>query len=237
MISQQSYYTSYYNGSSFWALKYTYCKNNPVNRVDPTGMLDTDFGVMPDGKVKQIGPTNKEPDRLFALDANGNKKDGVKPITVNNKDILPSLAGKSNLEEKEYPWRATVSIKYDKEKKQEIVTQKYSMIKGNYGKTRSEWEAKNVFKFLGKNSDVEWGLKGYKNGDWLIGTLYSSSQAPLFTGLGTDYRLENAIYDAHSHGRSYGGPSPEDLSQPSPKFGRWLLEPHNPDPNKRWIKY
>ncbi|MDD4582535.1 MAG: hypothetical protein PHH25_09240 [Bacteroidales bacterium] len=37
MISQQSYYTSYYNGSSFGALKYTYCANNPMKFVDPTG--------------------------------------------------------------------------------------------------------------------------------------------------------------------------------------------------------
>ena len=37
MISRQSYYTSYYNGSSFGALKYTYCANNPVGYVDPTG--------------------------------------------------------------------------------------------------------------------------------------------------------------------------------------------------------
>ena len=37
MISQQSYYTSYYKGSSFGALKYSYCANNPVGFVDPDG--------------------------------------------------------------------------------------------------------------------------------------------------------------------------------------------------------
>lgn len=37
MISQQSYYTSYYNGSSFGALKYSYCGNNPIMLIDPDG--------------------------------------------------------------------------------------------------------------------------------------------------------------------------------------------------------
>lgn len=38
MVNPQSYYTSYYNGSSFGALKYSYCNNNPINLIDPTGM-------------------------------------------------------------------------------------------------------------------------------------------------------------------------------------------------------
>jgi hypothetical protein len=56
MISQQSYYTSYYNGSSFGALKYTYCGNNPINRVDPTGMEDSPI-YDTDGNF--LGPDNQ----------------------------------------------------------------------------------------------------------------------------------------------------------------------------------
>ena len=117
------------------------------------------------------------------------------------------------------------------------MTLKYNMLNGNYGITRSEWEAKRVFKFLGYNSDVEWSFIGFRNGNWVIGTLYSTSQAPTYTGLGDDYSSEKRVYDAHSHGKTYGGPSPEDLSNYKPKYGRWLLEPNNPDPSKRWISY
>ena len=220
-----------------WLTPYHYCSNNPIGRVDPNGMMDTDFGVMPNGKVKQIGQSNNNPDRLYALDAEGNKKENVKPITVTNKTLLPSLAGKTNLEEKEYPYHITIKTIYDKKTKKTYRTEIYSMIKGNYGITRCEWEAKRVFKFLGGNSDVEWCLTGFRNGNWVIGTLYSKSQAPTYTGLGDDYSQNKRVYDAHSHGKSYGGPSPEDLRNYNPKYGRWLLEPNNPDPSKRWIRY
>ena len=56
MISQQSYYTSYYNGSSFGALKYSYCSNNPVLFVDPNGEENVIYLVNLQGKDQAINP-------------------------------------------------------------------------------------------------------------------------------------------------------------------------------------
>ena len=33
----------------------------------------------------------------------------------------------------------------------------------------------------------------------VVGTLHQNSQAPSFSVLGEDYKLENQVYDAHSH--------------------------------------
>ncbi|MEI6062470.1 MAG: RHS repeat-associated core domain-containing protein, partial [Bacteroidota bacterium] len=46
---------------------YNYCQNNPISRIDEDGFLDTDFGIDENGNIKQIGKTNKEPDKLYAL--------------------------------------------------------------------------------------------------------------------------------------------------------------------------
>jgi len=57
----------------YWVTPYNFVQNNPINRVDPTGL--TDFTVNKrTGDVAQVGAANDQPDRILQTDKNGNVK-------------------------------------------------------------------------------------------------------------------------------------------------------------------
>lgn len=57
----------------YWVTPYNFVQNNPINRVDPTGL--TDFSVNKrTGEVRQVGEANDDPDRIVQTDRNGNVK-------------------------------------------------------------------------------------------------------------------------------------------------------------------
>ena len=118
-----------------WVSSYSYCQNNPMNRIDPDGAYDTDFGVTDEGKISQIGPTNNEPDRLFALNNNGTKKD-VAPIIIEKGSITASESG---------------SYITEKDNKPITVTYHAALIKGDD-------QAQEIAKFLWDNTSKEWGI-------------------------------------------------------------------------------
>jgi len=57
----------------YWVTPYNFVQNNPINRVDPSGL--TDFSInRKTGDVKQVGKENDDPDRIVKTDRNGNVK-------------------------------------------------------------------------------------------------------------------------------------------------------------------
>lgn len=57
----------------YWVTPYNFVQNNPVNRIDPSGL--TDFSInRKTGDVKQVGDKNDDPDRIVKTDGNGNVK-------------------------------------------------------------------------------------------------------------------------------------------------------------------
>lgn len=156
---------------------YNYCQNNPISRIDEDGFLDTDFGIDENGKIKQIGPTNNEPDKLYATnkkgektDTNGDKKvDETDAATVSDKSLLPGLSKTDG-----YISKAS---------------------------TGNSTDAANVFKFASDHSKVEWTAIKYSgdNGTnkYMVATWHSPDWSPGPSLLGiSDSKV---LSDIHSH--------------------------------------
>lgn len=75
-----------------WVSPYSYCQNNPVMRVDPTGALDDEYQFSESGKY--LGKVKKEGEHYGAIISNDGKKttfafaDPINdPKSIDNKDI------------------------------------------------------------------------------------------------------------------------------------------------------
>ena len=136
---------------------YMYCSGNPVMRVDLNGMEDTDYGITSYGKIIQIGPTNNEPDRLFAVNHDGTKK--------NNNFVTIEKGSISNVDNK------LIGVYYDQDpiSGQTTINPAYGiMVKGDDN-------AEKIFSFIADNVSVEFtraavGENSGKNGINVIST-------------------------------------------------------------------
>lgn len=154
---------------------YVYCMNNPLKYVDPDGM---DAYIMTnDGRMVLALRTDDKFDRLYtakndgAKDGKINKISGVEgSIKVSDKGLLPQLANDPA-----------------------------STYNGHYGETSNANDAFNVFKFASDNSNVEWGLNGYKteNGDGFL--LYTSHKSNRVRPLDGSFNEFYKHFDIHSH--------------------------------------
>jgi RHS repeat-associated protein len=65
---------------------YSYCQNNPINRIDPNGALDDDFYLNKEGKIVGYVPTD-EKDRIFQEDENGTVTQVVNGANMNFTEV------------------------------------------------------------------------------------------------------------------------------------------------------
>jgi len=158
--------------------------NNPIRFIDPDGRVVTDYGVTSEGEVKQIGPTDDKPDRLYKLNDKGERV-GDEIVTLTDKSILSSLSKE----------RKSVQ----RQDAEGTLTHKGSL---RTASSNNREEMASLFLSLAKNTEVEWSMFFEKEGGTSIGTYQWDDMSP---GL-SDHGLKSSSVSAmiHSHPREKG---------------------------------
>jgi RHS repeat-associated protein len=123
-----------------WMSPYAYCRNNPLNMIDPSG--EDEYEINKQGEVKWVKESDKH--TLFAVGKDG-KRTGAS-ITVKNKQILDDLT------------KGSPRVKMDAEG---TITDRGTHSETEIGESGKN-DIFNVFKFAADNSNVEWGLYAEK---------------------------------------------------------------------------
>jgi len=118
---------------------YTYCSNNPINRIDPSGEDDYEVDRYT-GEIKFLKQTNDATDRLVGQNWLGKvktKKDGS--------------------------YRKSIEVDKTVLQNREVDGKRQQMDFG--GGENAKSQAIAIFNFLADNTDVEWGVIGHGSGD------------------------------------------------------------------------
>jgi RHS repeat-associated protein len=183
---------------------YSTMHNNPFLINDPFGDFD-DYKLMQDGKIEFVKKTDdKTTDKLYATDTKGEvNKD--KSITV-QKGILNNV-------------QSGIVVS-----KKDIVNYNFMEVKGA--------EATKLFKFLAKNSNVEWSLSKFDNGRDFISTSHLPGTEPGSNGILTNTKLNlggaKLIEADHSH--------PGGVQYPSGRMAKGVTGVPGDITNSRWVE-
>jgi RHS repeat-associated protein len=168
-----------------WLTPYNFVQNNPILRVDPTGLLD-DYGLDQAGNVELIKKTDDDTDTLYSVtrgkdgelvkDGNGEVKKNEEKgsVTVSKQKDGSSIL--SDLSESKVTNTYLDADDIERTSSSSIITvsgsQKDDLFK--------------VFGFLADNSNVEWSVNKYElmpgSPDYQLGTYHNSNLSPGLTG-------------------------------------------------------
>ena len=173
---------------------YTYCKNNPINRIDPDGK--DDYLLEPRGRLHNRTPKSQRGkssvDRLYSYSGNSRKPMGE---NIEVKSGLLSQMLEIQKEEEGY---------------------------GTYGSTQNVEDAAQVFKFAADNSKAEWKLDVYNNNGTLTAVVATNQKEDnVQNGDHAQKRLSVSgakIVNIHSHPNPNGtkGGSEQDMRNAKP---------------------
>jgi RHS repeat-associated protein len=161
--------------------RYSYCLNNPLKYVDPTGQrfvdVDDDYGLHKDGRVELLRETKDNFDRLIALDAAGRETNTQ--MTLNKANYLDK------------------TLLYDLFKSGKASNFATSFAIGD---ENSQSAMIKTFKFVADNSNVEWRVERFNNNgynNYAIGTAHNRARAITSEQMG--YSTRDVIAFMHSH--------------------------------------
>ena len=190
-----------------WLTPYNFVQNNPILRVDPTGLLD-DYGVDQNGKIELIKKTDDTTDTLYSVTRNSDgdlvKNDSGEVAnndtngdgTVGNGDSVTVEKGTlNNIENTTYTEKDGT---------------KHNLQIMNVSNTNAK-DVKSIFEFSANNSFSEFSYTSFANGNKFISTSFLDNAELSATTL--IKRHGKLLHHVHSHpGQNYFAPSTGDTN-------------------------
>jgi len=170
-----------------WLSPYTYCSDNPINRIDPDGK--DDYTLDNKGNIKLSKQTDSKQDMLIAVGKSGKLGYNKKGELTNKSTLIDKgILTQKNHQEADY----NNNLSRDK-----ISRDTYELNK------MDDKKSVGVFKFMAKNTDVEWSLTigNDKNGNALniLTTTHLEGTVGSLTEYYQDYKGYNVKIDYHNH--------------------------------------
>ena len=176
-----------------WLTPYNFVQNNPIIRVDPSGLLD-DYGIDRQGNITLLQETDDTTDTLYAVNTNENGETVVDEsrgsVTINKEEdgssILSQLSDNTRTETRAVGNDATEKVDVDI-----AVTDE-----------KNKNDVFKVFKFAADNSNVEWSVgKIEYEGlgiNYQIGTYHKNDLSPGNTKLKNRYSFRIDSFSSES---------------------------------------
>jgi len=206
--------------------RYSYCRNNPIMNIDPTGLNSTGYTIDEEGNIEKVNDVGGDKyDVLYKKSEYNEKMKYDGDFTGNRTGLI--ILDKKIINELKYQLGS--SVYYENGSPEFRVWyeghRSFMYDRLRYTESASKFDIFNVFKFVADNTKVEWAISGFKidgNSYWALGTAQSKTSAVTWHYIQPGRYVSSAeFFNMHNHCNGA-------LLGASGKYGDQYLYKNNP---------